>query len=412
MTNVLAMVLAGGRVDELLCLTERRAKSALPIFGIYRIIDFVLSNLMHAGIENVGILSQYRPHGLVRHIGTGEHWDFVGRTRGIRILPPYHGAKGSDWYRGTADAVYQNIPYIDEFNVDHIFIASADHVYRMDYKPLLQFHNENNADATICFTRLGKKSSRFGYGVIDKKGRLRDYLEKPAAAPSDFVSMTVYIFKKDFLIDMLKTNARESSHEFGRDIIPRIIKSKKVYAYIFDGYWAYARTVDSYYRTNMDLLAGKINLHGWHIRTNLIERSVRRDRVPAHINGDVVNSVISDECYIEGTVKNSILSPGVIVESGAEVIDSIIFHDTKIGHNATLHKVICDKDSLIGNDARIGTFGEEIPSGEFDNLLHSGITILGRKSNVPHATRIGANTVCYPHAHITDSVIAPGSTLR
>jgi glucose-1-phosphate adenylyltransferase len=168
MSSVLAMVLAGGRVDELLCLTEMRPKSALPVFATHRIIDFVLSNLMHAGISNVGVLSQYRPSALVRHIGTGEHWDFIGRSRDIRMLPPYRGSKASDWYKGTADAVFQNISYIDQFRPEHLLVASADHIYRMDYRPFIEFHISHDADATVCFTRMKKKSSRFGYGVLNR----------------------------------------------------------------------------------------------------------------------------------------------------------------------------------------------------------------------------------------------------
>ncbi len=412
MNNVLALVLAGGRVDELLCLTEKRAKSALPVFGIYRIIDFVLSNLMHAGINNVGVLSQYRPHSLVRHIGTGEHWDFIGRKRGIRILPPYRGLKGSDWYKGTADAVYQNISYIEEFNTDHILIASGDHIYRMDYKPFIKYHIEKRADATICFTKLKTKSTRFGYGIIDKIGRLTGYLEKPTSPLSDWVSMTLYIFKKKFLIDILKKNAGASSREFGRDIIPNIISDRKTFAFKFKKYWAYARTIDSYYNTNMDFLTRKINLGAWQIRTNLFERCVHGDRMSASINGAVSNSVISEGCIIEGKVKNSILSPGVKVGCGAEVVDSIIFHDTKIELNTKLNKVICDKDSRIGKNVVIGNPGEKNPSAEFSNLLSSGITVLGRKTTVPNNTVIGANTVIYPSARITNQEIKPGSTIR
>ncbi|MBE0433814.1 glucose-1-phosphate adenylyltransferase, partial [candidate division WOR-3 bacterium] len=189
--NILAMVLAGGRVDELLCLTEHRPKSALPVFATYRIIDFVLSNLMHAGIRHVGVLSQYRPHALVRHVGTGEHWDFVGRGRGIRLLPPYRGLRASDWYKGTADAVYQNMSYIETFKPEHVLIASADHIYRMDYRPFIRFHVDNDADATVSFTRMKKRSSRFGYGVIDRQGRLLDYQEKPDRPPSAWISMTL-----------------------------------------------------------------------------------------------------------------------------------------------------------------------------------------------------------------------------
>ena len=412
MDEVLAMVLAGGRVDELLCLTEKRPKSALPIFGIYRIIDFALSNLMHSGIHNVGVLSQYRPYALVRHIGTGEHWDFVGRKRGIRILPPYRGFKESDWYKGTADAVYQNISYIEEFNPKHLLIISADHIYCMNYKPFFQLHNEKDADLSICFTKVKTKTTRFGYGIINKDGRLMEYLEKPETPLSDWVSMTVYLFKTDFLIDILKTNARESSHEFGRDIIPKLLSTSRVFGFKFKDYWAYARTVDSYYETNMDLLKGKINLKKWQIRTNLLERCADSDRLPAHIDDDISNSIVSDGCVIEGKVKNSILSPGVKVESGAEVIDSIVFQDTKIGHNAKLKKVICDKDSQIGEASIIGGIDENIPSKEFGDLLSSGITILGKNSNIPPKTVIGANTVIYSSGEIDNSKIESGSIIR
>ena len=411
--NVLAMVLAGGRVDELLCLTEMRPKSALPIFGTYRIIDFVLSNLMHSGISNVGVLSQYRPYALMRHIGTGEHWDFLGRSRGIRMLPPYRGFKASDWYKGTADAVFQNIAFIETFHPDHILIASADHVYRMDYRPFIQFHIDNGADATVCFTKTKKRSARFGYGIIDRHGKLVDYQEKPKTPPSDWVSMTLYLFRTDFIIDILKANAEETSHEFGRDIIPNIIAENRLFGYRYRGYWAYARTIDSYYSTNIDMIKGKIALHEWQIRTNLLERCTRADRTPAYIDGHVTNSVVSEGCVIKGKVQNSLLSSGVIVSPGAEVRDSIIFHDTTIGNRSKLTKVICDKDSRIGSDCTVGGFGSDIPSKEFGNLLHSGITVLGRNTNVPERTEIGANTTLYSSASVPSSQrIDPGSTLR
>ncbi len=412
MEKVLALILAGGRVDELLCLTEKRPKSALPVFGIYRIIDFALSNLMHAGMNNVGVLSQYRPYALVRHIGTGEHWDFIGRKRGIRILPPYRGFMASDWYKGTADAVYQNLSYIEEFKPDHILVASADHIYRMDYKPLLQFHTEKDADATICFTKLKTKSTRFGYGVIAENGQLTHYLEKPESPPSDWVSMTVYCFKTEFLVDVLKSNVPATSHEFGSDIIPKIINRNRIFAFAFKEYWAYARTIETYFHTNMDLLNGKINLSEWQIRTNLLERCAYFDRMPARISGNVTDAVVSEGCIVQGTVKNSILSPGVVVKSGAEITDSIIFHDTIVERQAKLRKVICDKDSVIGEACVIGGFGEDIPSREFPDLLNSGITLLGRNSTIPAKTEIGANTTVYASAHISSTHIEPGSTIR
>lgn len=392
MNKVLALVLAGGRVDELLCLTEKRTKAALPVFGIYRIIDFVLSNLMHSGIDNVGVLSQYRPHDLVRHIGSGEHWDYAGRRRSIRILPPYKGLHSADWYKGTADAVYQNIPYIEEFPAEHIMIAAADHIYRMDYRPFIDFHIKNKADATICFTRLKTESSRFGYGTI-RSGRLISYQEKPERPQSQYVSMTLYLFRRRFLFEVLKSNAKQDSHEFGKDIIPEIVHENKIFGYVFKGYWAYARTIDAYYKTNMDFLKGVIDLRQWQIRTNLMERSIDKERLPAYLDGRVINSAISDECRIKGVVKNSILSPGVQVEAQAEVIDSIIFHDTKIKKGACLKRVICDKDAVIGAGTKIGYTGKHIASYRVGELLKSGITLIGRKTIIPDKIKIGTSSV-------------------
>jgi glucose-1-phosphate adenylyltransferase len=410
--SILALVLAGGRVDELLCLTEQRPKSALPVFATYRIIDFVLSNLMHAGIRNVGVLSQYRPYALVRHLGTGEHWDFVGRGRGIRLLPPYRGLKASDWYKGTADAVYQNTSYIDTFKPQHVLIASADHIYRMDYRPFINFHLQTAADITISFTRMKNRSSRFGYGVIDRQGRLQEYQERPDMPPSDLVSMTLYLFKTELLIDLLEANAKEQSHEFGRDIISRNTSKHRVFGYKHLGYWAYARTVDSYYNTNMDVISGKVALKDWQIRTNLMERCGQADRPPAYINGKTSNSVISEGCVIEGTVINSLLSPGITVAPGALVTDSIIFHDAKIGQDSRLEKVICDKDTSVGRGCIIGGSGKDVASVEFGDLLCSGITILGKNTNIPDNTTVGANSAIYSSARFSSAHVDPGSTLR
>jgi glucose-1-phosphate adenylyltransferase len=224
--------------------------------------------------------------------------------------------------------------------------------------------------------------------------------------------MTLYVFNYDFLVDILNRNARANSHEFGRDIIPEIVSGARVFGYKHDGYWAYARTVDSYYNTNMDVIKGRIALTDWQVRTNLLERSVRADRLPAYINGDVVNSVISEGCVVRGRVRNSILSPGVIVEDDADVEDSIIFHDTFIGKGTKVNRVICDKDSKIGDGCTIGGFGEETASREFGDLLQSGITLLGRNTEVPNKTRIGANTAVYSSARITASCVESGSTLR
>uniref|UniRef100_A0A7C4THE7 Glucose-1-phosphate adenylyltransferase n=1 Tax=candidate division WOR-3 bacterium TaxID=2052148 RepID=A0A7C4THE7_UNCW3 len=412
MTDVLGMILAGGRVDELLTLTEKRPKAAVPIFGIYRFIDFVLTNMMISEIDNVGVLSQYRPYSLMRHIGTGEHWDFIGRKRGVRILPPYKGIKESDWYKGTADAVYQNISYIEEFNPKYVLVAAADHIYQMDYRLLYRYHIEKDADVTVCFTMVREKTPWFGYGIIDKEGHLLGYQEKPKEPPSNWVSMTVYLFKSDLLKEILKENAGQDSHEFGRDVIPGLIGKTRIYGYKFKDLWAYARTIEMYYTTNMEYLKKRGILRRWILRTNLVEGCENQDRIPTRVLGDVSNSVIGNGCVIYGTVRNSILSPGVFVEKNAIVENSIIFHNTIIQRNAHLESVICDKNVNVGESCSIGTFGAEVPSREFSELLKSGITVLGKGVEVPEGTKIGANTVVYSTAKIIDKEIPPGSTLR
>lgn len=412
MDDVLAMILAGGRVDELLALTEKRPKAALPVFGSYRIIDFVLSNMMHSGLDNVGVLSQFRPYSLMRHIKTGEPWDFIGRKRSVRILPPYKGLQESDWYKGTADAVYQNISYIEEYNPRHVLIAAGDHIYRLDYRELFKEHLENNADLTVGFTRVKEKSSWFGYGIIDRAGVLKKYFEKPKENPSSWASMTVYLFKKEFLYDVLRENARAASHEFGRDIIPRVLTAGRIFAYKFYGYWAYARTVDAYFNANMSFLNRAVDLKSWQVRSDLSEGSARGDRMPASIDGRVSNTIISEGCVIHGEVENSVLSPGVTVDAGARVVDSILMHDTRIGANAKLRKVICDKCCVIDENADIGAYGQSIPSQEFGKLLGSGISVIGRGVRILPNTKIGANTVVYSTANVDAAGIPAGSVLR
>jgi glucose-1-phosphate adenylyltransferase len=412
MNDTLAMVLAGGRVDELLALTEKRPKAAVPIFGIYRFIDFVLTNMMHSGMKNVGILSQYRPYGLMRHVGSGEHWDFLGRSRSIRILPPYKGLKESDWYKGTADAVYQNIAFLEEFKPADVLLASADHVYSMDYGPLIAFHRGKHADATACFTRVRSRTKRFGYGVLDRGGTVVRYLEKPDSPPSELVSMTVYVFRTGVLVDLLKDNAREQSHEFGHDILPKLVQDKRLFGYGFRGTWAYLRTARSYFNIHKGLLSKKIHLEDWQVRTNLLERNTNGERVPARINGRVRNSIVSEGCIIDGAVTNSVLSPGVVVQKGGQVQDSIIFHDCTIKSGSTVRRSIIDKDSVIEEECEIGTWGDTIPSGEFSDLLDCGLVIMGRNTRIPSRTKIGSNSVIYSGAEIKETVIQPGSTLR
>ncbi len=397
--KIVGMVLAGGRVGELLVLTIKRPKSALPFGGIYRIIDFALSNMMHSGIERVGVLSQYRPYSLMNHIGLGDHWDFAGRKRGIRILPPYRGEKESDWYKGTADAVYQNTNYINELKADLVLIVSGDHICRIDYGGLVDFHQNNNADLTVAFTKVSlPTSSQFGLGTIDRRGRLVEYQEKPSRQASPWASMTIYLFKKEVLFELLQENVRETSHEFGRDIIPKAMALHRVYGFRFRGFWEYARTLDAYYETNMLLLKkGRLDLDRWQVRTNLYERNLLADRPPGIITdgGRVKNSIISEGCVIRGTVINSVLSPGVVVGPGSTVTDSIVMHDSQIGPGALIERTICDKDVKFGKATRCGTGGPD-PNFDFPLLLASGLTVIGKAAVIPEGTTIGKNCLVYP----------------
>jgi glucose-1-phosphate adenylyltransferase len=392
MAQVLAMILAGGRVGELDVLTFFRPKSVLPYGGLYRIIDFPMSNLMHSDIENVGILSQYRPFELIRHIANGEPWDMAGRQRRAAILPPFQGRGSSDWYKGTADAVYQNIDFIRMNNPEIVIILSGDHIYRMDYRKLIEFHREKKADLTVAFTRISPSqgSSRFGLASIEDEdsrgGRITEYKEKPKSSSLEWASLTIYVFRTDLLISSLKDNAMHSSHEFGKDIIPMLLKKHRVYGYKHTGYWGYTRTIDEYYRTSMDILGyrPKVDIRAWELRTNMANDDIR-DRKPAFIgtSAKIQDSFFYSGCSIEGTVKNSILFPGVCVEKGAIVEDSILFFDSKIRTGARVMRTIADSSCTISAKADIGDPG------------HS-LTVIGMETVTPENVRIAGGVRVHP----------------
>ncbi|MCG8603661.1 glucose-1-phosphate adenylyltransferase [bacterium] len=425
MKNILAMVLAGGRVDELSVLTVSRPKSAVPFGGMYRVIDFPLSNLMHSGIERVGILSQYRSISLLNHIGIGSWWDFVGRDRGAMMLPPSTGYAASDWYKGTADSVYQNLSLIEEQNPEIVFILSGDHVYKMNYKKLINYHREKDADLTVAFVKIDKKqSSRFGAADLDDEdgeigGRILDYKEKSTQAEYPWASMTIFLFRPRVLYQVLKENAQQNSHEFGRDIIPEMLKSNfKVYGYKFYDYWAYARTIDEYWQTSMDLLGDepKIDLTAWQVRTNL-DHDRLRDRTPAkiEISGEIENSLVHNGCSVGGEVCNSVLFPGVRVEKNAVVKNSILLFDTFVESRAVVDSIITDVEVTIGAECVIGEGEDHTPNREFPELLSSGITLIGRGIKVPKKARLGRNCIIYPSIKETgfkEQKIPSGMLLR
>jgi glucose-1-phosphate adenylyltransferase len=406
MKNVLALILAGGRVDELSVLTLTRPKSAVPFGGMYRVIDFALSNLMHSRVERVGILSQYRSLALINHIGIGYWWDFVGRNRCVTLLPPSKGHDASDWYKGTSDAVYQNFEFIQAHNPETVLILSGDHIYKMDYQYLHNYHREKEADLTIAFLPIKpQECSRFGMAEIDDEdgeigGRVLDYKEKPADSKFQWASLTIYFFRPSVLYEVLKENARSStSHEFGRDIIPKMLGKYKVYGYKFDGYWAYARTLDEYWQSNLELLGEhpKIDLDTWEVRTNL-DHNRLRDRPPAWIGSSAVleDSLIHNGCQIEGEVRRSILFPGVKIEKGAKVSDSILLFDTLVKTGSIVNKTITDQEVQIGAECQIGVGDNLIPNHKFPDILKSGINLIGHNTEIPPGTQLGRGCIIYP----------------
>jgi glucose-1-phosphate adenylyltransferase len=401
MKNVLAMILAGGRVDELDVLTFMRPKSVLPFGGLYRIVDFPMSNLMNSGIERVGILSQYRPFDLINHVSNGQPWDMVGRNRFAVILPPFKGRGASDWYKGTADAVYQNIDFIKMYDPDVVLILSGDHIYNMDYQRVIDFHLEKKADLTVAFTPAPTQGShRFGQGLIEDGeetgGRLLRYVEKPKRRLFDWASLTIYVFRPEVLLNTLAANAERESHEFGRDIIPSLVENERVYGYKHYGYWGYTRTLEEYWKTTMDLLGEnpKIDLRSWQVRTNLAHREIR-DRQPAllGVSAAVDDCLLYSGCDIRGRACRSVLFPGVRIEEGAVVEDSILFFDTVVGKGAHVSRAIADIEVTIASGAKVGEREGEL-------------AVIGMGSTLPEGVRIQPGVVVHPNVEVRHFVKA------
>jgi len=393
MPNILALMLAGGRVDELDVLTYFRPKSVLPFGALYRIIDFPMSNLMNSGMEKVGILSQYRPLRLIGHIANGQPWDMVGRNRFATILPPFKGREASDWYKGTADAVYQNLDFIKMNKPDLILILSGDHIYKMDYRTLINFHLEKKADVTIGFTPLPKEgASRFGQATIEgwsrRGGKVTRYAEKPKKQLLDWASLTIYLFNPQVLYEALEANAVKDSHEFGKDIIPALLESVKVFGFKHYGYWGYTRTLEEYWQTNMDLRGQKprIDLASWQVMTNMADRNIC-DCPPAIVgpSASIEDSLFYSGCTIRGKVIGSVLFPGVVVEEGAVVKDSILFFDTVVKREAQVVRTITDILTRVGARARIG------------DDSRGALSVLGTRSSIPDEALIHQGVTVHPY---------------
>ena len=358
-----AMLLAGGQGSRLYALTENTAKPAVSFGSKYRIIDFPLSNCINSGIDTVGVLTQYQPLYLNEYIGNGQPWDLDRTYGGVTVLPPYQGKKGADWYKGTANAIYQNMKYIDRYDPDYVIILSGDHIYKMDYSAMLRFHKKTGSACTISVLEVPlSEASRFGILSADDENRIFKFEEKPKNPTSTMASMGIYIFNKSVLFDYLKKDAakEKTDNDFGKNIIPDMLESgEKMYAYKFDGYWKDVGTISSLWEANMDLLGSKpvfdINDESWRIYSR------NTAKPPQYIGEDAVteNSLISEGCEIYGTVINSVISPGVLIEKGAVVKDSVIMGDSTVKAGSSILYSIIDENAVIGKDCSVGSDSEK-----------------------------------------------------
>lgn len=395
------MVFAGGRGEELSVLTERRPKSAVVLGGAYRTIDFALSNLADTGIGQVGILTQYRPSSLMDHVGSGIPWDLVGTERQLRFLPPSLGPSHNYWYRGPADALYQNLDFIARSRAEEVLVVSADHAYRLSYEPLLHFHRERNADLTMAFTPRPGDSSRFGIGELNAVGQLINFTEKPQYPRTHLASMSIYVFRRQVFIDELRkavAGEPESCTFQIHEVMRRMIPHRRAYGWIHHGPWHYTRTLDEYYQFHLDLLGAKpvVDIETLNVRSNFMARRVAPPPPVRYLPGaSVDNSVISPGCVIAGTVRNSVLSPGVRVEAGATVVDAVLWEDVVVKAGAVLDRVISDKRTVFGNHARVGT-GEAAVSEEMPDSLTCGATVVGMDVRVPDNACVGRGCIIHP----------------
>jgi len=393
-----AIIMAGGEGARLSALTAKRTKPAVPFAGKYRIIDFTLSNCVNSNIFDIMILAQYRPQSLIEHVGSGGPWDLNRDfTGGVRIMTPFKARFDSDWFEGTADAVQQNFTFIKQGSPDLILILSGDHIYSMDYDTMITFHMDQQADLTIASIRVPlEEASRFGVLTVDSKYRLKSFVEKPKDPPSDLINMGVYLFNREILDRALwEDHLREdSTHDFGKDILPRLVKSKRrVIAFPFTGYWMDVGTILSYWQAHMDMLSPdpplKLYDRSWIIHTRTEERPPVR--IPQ--NACIIASMISDGCYIQENahIESSVLSPGVIVRPGAVVRESIILTDTVIESGAIIERAILDKRVHIEENAHVGG-GIANPNIQ--------LAVVGKNSIVP------AGVVVEPGATIGTDVAA------
>ena len=387
-----AMLLAGGQGSRLYVLTTKVAKPAVPFGGKYRIIDFPLSNCINSGIDTVGVLTQYEPHVLNAYIGSGQTWDLDRMRGGVYTLPPYQRGKGADWYKGTANAIYQNIEFVDEYDPDYVLILSGDHIYKMNYNKMLQHHKKAGADATIAVMDVPlDEASRFGIMNCREDGSIYEFEEKPKQPKSTLASMGIYIFSwkklRQYLID--DENNTASSNDFGKDIIPAMLNAgEKMVAYRFEGYWKDVGTIDSLWEANMDLLDPNVPLDLYDDSWKIYARNPVMP--PQYVADGAVtqNAMISEGCYVEGEVDFSILFAGVTVEKGAVVHDSIVMPGSVIKAGAVVEYSIVAEDVVVGENALVGCRPENM-----EDKQNWGVTVIAKGIQIGKGAKVPAKAM-------------------
>ena len=410
--EMIAMLLAGGQGSRLGVLTQKVAKPAVSFGGKYRIIDFPLSNCINSGVDTVGVLTQYQPLRLNAHIGIGIPWDLDRNVGGVTVLPPYERSKGSDWYTGTANAIYQNLEYMESYNPEYVLILSGDHIYKMDYEVMLEYHKANNADVTIAAMPVPiEEASRFGILITDDNNKITEFEEKPANPRSNLASMGIYIFSWKALKEALIKLSEEPGCDFGKHVIPYCFEQgKRIFAYEYNGYWKDVGTLGSYWEANMELIdiIPEFNLYEeyWKIYT-------KSDIIPPqYVAADAVidRSIIGEGTEVHGTITNSVIGAGVTIEPGAEVHDSIIMRDCHIKAGAKVNKAIVAEDTTVGEGSELGV-GEYAPSKYDPKVYQFDLVTIGEHSVIPDHVKIGKNTaisgVTTPEDY-TDGALASG----
>lgn len=398
MSKTFAMIMGGGESEALSVLTEMRAEPALPFAGKYRIIDFPLSNCVNSDIYNVAVLTQYRPRSLNAHIGTGKPWDLDLGTGGVHLLQPYRGGPYGDWQKGTADAVRRNLEYIEGQLEDNVLILAGDHIYLMDYRPMIRQHVQSGADVTVAVRRVSPhETHRFGIVSVGGDNHIIDFQEKPRRTRETLASMGIYVFRKSALQDVLM---QDDAIDFARDVLPHMLEEERpMYAYHFFGYWEDVGTVQSYWEANMSLLAEDPALDLYDAHWVVHTRSVEKAPVRLGANAVIDGNLISNGCVVDGVVERSVLSPGVYVADGAVVKDSVVFNEARIEAGAVVDRCIVDKKVVIGAGALVGSSDDNTPNHEMPERLNTGITLIGRHAVVPEKAVLGRNVAVHPYAN-------------